>query len=355
MDHPGFWAPAGPFPLLEIAAYTHAQIPQDFESKARKMIAAVKALGDAGDQDVSFFENRKYLPALRESRAGAIFLNPQNAKHAPAGAVPLLSKDPYRSFAKSLELFFPDAQFSKVAGPAAASAGLIDPSARIEEGAIIEAGAIIGPEAQIGRGSRIAAGAVVGFRAAIGRDCYIGPGASITHALIGNRVILHAGVRIGQDGFGFAMSAAGHYKVRQTGRVIIQDDVEIGANATIDRGALKDTIIGEGTKIDNLVQIAHNVVIGRHCVIAAQTGISGSTVLEDFVAMGGQCGTVGHIRIGAGAQVGAQSGVASDIPGGERWGGYPAKPMSSWAREVALLKRLTRRKASGGNAGEADN
>jgi UDP-3-O-[3-hydroxymyristoyl] glucosamine N-acyltransferase len=355
MDHPGFWAPAGPFPLSEIAAYTQAQIPADFESHAGKLIVSVKALDAAGDQDVSFFENRKYLAALKESRAGAVFLNAQNAKQAPAGTVPLLSKDPYRSFAKSLELFFPDARFPKVAGPAAAGTGLIDPSARIEEGAIIEAGAIIGPESQIGHGTRIAAGAAVGFRAAIGRDCYIGPGASVTHALIGNRVILHAGVRIGQDGFGFAMSAAGHYKVRQTGRVIIQDDVEIGANTTIDRGALKDTIIGEGTKIDNLVQIAHNVVIGRHCVIAAQTGISGSTVLEDFVAMGGQCGTVGHIRIGAGAQIGAQSGVASDIPRGERWGGYPAKPMSSWAREVALLKRLTRRKASGGNASEADN
>ena len=140
--------------------------------------------------------------------------------------------------------------------------------------------------------------------------------------------------------------------MRQVGRVIIQDDVEIGANTTIDRGALKDTVIGEGTKIDNLVQIAHNVVIGRHCVIAAQTGISGSTILEDFVAMGGQCGTVGHIRIGAGAQIGAQSGVSCDIPRGERWGGYPAKPISSWAREVAVLKRLVRRKASSGKTKE---
>jgi UDP-3-O-[3-hydroxymyristoyl] glucosamine N-acyltransferase len=355
MDHPGFWAPAGPFPLSELAAYTGAQIPEEFESKGGQLIAGVKALDDAGDRDVSFFENRKYLAALRESQAGAVFVSPQNAKHAPLHAVPLLSKDPYRAFARSLELFFPDAGFPKVASPAAAGAASIDASASVEEGAIVEAGAIIGPEVQIGRGTRIAAGAVVGFRVAIGRDCYIGPCASITHALIGNRVILHAGVRIGQDGFGFAMSAAGHYKVRQTGRVIIQDDVEIGANATVDRGALKDTVIGEGTKIDNLVQIAHNVVIGRHCVIAAQTGISGSTILEDFVAMGGQCGTVGHIRIGAGAQIGAQSGVASDIPRGERWGGYPAKPMGTWAREVALLKRLTRRKASGQNASETDD
>jgi UDP-3-O-[3-hydroxymyristoyl] glucosamine N-acyltransferase len=311
----------------------------------------VKALDDAGSQDVSFFENRKYLAALKETQAAAVFIAPDAAGKLPSHAVPLIAKDPYRCFARALELFFPDAGHPKVGSRGAA---LADASADIEEGAIIEAGAIIGPEAQIGRGTRIAAGAVIGYRVAIGRDCFIGPGASITHALIGNRVIVHAGARIGQDGFGFVMGPGGHYKVRQVGRVIIQDNVEIGANTTIDRGALKDTIIGEGTKIDNLVQIAHNVVIGRHCVIAAQTGISGSTILEDYVAMGGQVGTVGHIRIGAGAQIGAQSGVSSDIPRGERWAGYPAKPASSWAREVALLKRMVRRKSSGENQGGLD-
>lgn len=340
MDHPGFWASAGPFSLSEIAAQTGAEIPEAFVSKARKAINTVKALDDAGPADVSFFDNRKYLPALKQTRAGAVFVSAGFVERLPSGAAPLLACEPYRAYARCLELFFPDALHPKVGGGAKA----IDETARIEDGAIIESGAMIGPEAQIGRGARIAAGAVIGYRVAIGRESYIGAGATVTHALIGNRVIIHAGARLGQDGFGFAMGASGHYKVRQVGRVIVQDDVEIGANSTIDRGALKDTIIGEGTKIDNLVQIAHNVVIGRHCVIAAQTGISGSTILEDFVAMGGQCGTVGHIRIGAGAQIGAQSGVASDIPRGERWGGYPAKPMSSWAREVALLKRLTRRK-----------
>ena len=341
MDHPGFWNPAGPFSLSELASYTGAEIPEVSMGEAAKSIRSVRALDDAGGSDVSFFDNRKYLSALELTKAAAVFVSAEYARRVPAASVPLVSRDPYRAFAKSLEMFFPDAGHPKVGG----GTMVIDESARIEDGAVIEAGAIIGPEAQIGRGSRIAAGAVIGYRATVGRDCFVGSGASVTHALIGNRVIIHAGARLGQDGFGFAMGPSGHYKVRQVGRVIVQDDVEIGANTTIDRGALKDTIIGEGTKIDNLVQIAHNVVIGRHCVIAAQTGISGSTILEDFVAMGGQCGTVGHIRIGLGAQIGAQSGVASDIPRGERWGGYPAKPMISWAREVALLKRLTRRKS----------
>lgn len=351
MEHPGFWAPAGPFALSELATYAGAEISERFSSEAGKFVSAVKALDDAGSDCISFFENRKYLTALKETRAAAVFVAPNWADRVPEHTVPLISKDPYRSFAKALELFFPDAGHPK-AGSAGGGA-FVDASAKIEDGAIIETGAIIGPEAQIGRGTRIAAGAVIGFRVAIGRDCFIGPGAAITHALIGNRVIVHGGARIGQDGFGFAMGPGGHYKVRQVGRVIVQDDVEIGANTTVDRGALKDTVIGEGTKIDNLVQIAHNVVIGRHCVIAAQTGISGSTVLEDFVAMGGQCGTVGHIRIGAGAQIAAQSGVHCDIPRGEVWGGYPATPIGTWKREVAMLKRMVRRKGSQEDKNEA--
>lgn len=351
MDHPGFWAFAGPFSLVELASYAGAEIGQAFHGQSGRQIRSVKALDDAGPSDVSFFDNRKYLAALKQTKAAAVFVSAEFAERTAPGAVPLIARDPYRAFAKSLELFYPDAGHPKAGGVETA----VDRTARIEEGAIVEAGAIIGPEAQIGRGARIAAGAVIGYRVAIGRDCYIGPGASIMHALIGNRVIIHAGTRIGQDGFGFAMGPSGHYKVRQVGRVIIQDDVEIGANTTIDRGALKDTVIGEGTKIDNLVQIAHNVAIGRHCVICAQTGISGSTVLEDFVVMGGQAGTVGHIRIGAGAQIGAQSGVHCNIPRGERWGGYPAKPIVSWAREAALLKKLVKRKSASGGAGDSND
>jgi UDP-3-O-[3-hydroxymyristoyl] glucosamine N-acyltransferase len=357
MDHPGFWAKAGPFSLDEIARHTSSTIvlPTAERSKGLQgttLIHDVKPLDAAGSNDLSFFDNKRYFDQLRDSKAAAILISPAFADKVPQAAISLTTVEPYKAFARSLELFYPDAGFPKAA--ASENAGTnnrqsISSSARLEESVVIEPGVIIGPEAQIGRGSHIAAGSVIGFRTAIGRDCFIGPNCTITHALIGNGVIIHAGVRIGQDGFGFAMGRGGHYKVRQIGRVIVQDHVEIGANTTIDRGALKDTVIGEGTKIDNLVQIAHNVVIGRHCVIVAQVGISGSTVLEDYVVMGGQSGIAGHLRIGMGAQVAGNSGIAENIPRGERWGGTPAKPLNLWAREVAMLKRMARGKRSRGN------
>ena len=216
---------------------------------------------------------------------------PKFAAQAPSNMACLVTPEPYHGFAKVLALFYPDAMKPMKAVRVGITIDQpIDPSAVLEEGVIVEPGAVIGPEASIGAGTIIAAGTIIGYRVHVGRDCYIGPNATITNALVGNRVIIHAGVSIGQDGFGFAMGPRGHLKVPQIGRVVIQDDVEIGANTSIDRGALRDTIVGEGTKIDNLVQIGHNVVIGRHCVIVAQTGISGSSELGDFVVLGGQVG-----------------------------------------------------------------
>jgi UDP-3-O-[3-hydroxymyristoyl] glucosamine N-acyltransferase len=221
----------------------------------------------------------------------------------------------------------------------------------VESGVAIDPGAVIGPRAEIGGGTVIGAGAAIGPGVRVGRDCAIGANVSITHALIGDRVIVHPGCAIGQDGFGFARGIRGANKIPQVGRVIIQDDVEIGANSTVDRGAIRDTVIGEGTKIDNLVQIAHNVSIGRHCLLAAQVGISGSTTLEDGVIMGGKAGVTDHVTIGAGAMLAAGAGVMHNVPAGERWGGAPAKPGRQWLREIATLEQMARQgksKAGGG-------
>ena len=228
----------------------------------------------------------------------------------------------------------------------------IHPSAKVNEGATIEPGAVVSAECEIGSGAVIASCAVVTRGTTVGRDSYVGPGASISHAHIGDRVTIHAGVRIGQDGFGFAMGLPTHEKIPQLGRVIVQDDVEIGANTTIDRGAGPDTIIGAGTKIDNLVQIGHNVIIGQGCIIVAQCGLSGSGEFGDYVALGARVGTIGHIKIGDGVQIAARSSVIHDIPAGQRWGGTPAKPVREWQRELIALQRMAKDygKKKGSNA-----
>lgn len=337
MDHPGFFHREGPFSLEDIAAFVKGQISRAPDPKAP--ICDVKALDEAGEGDISFFENRKYLAQLGSTKGSACLIADAFLDRVPQSMACIVVPQPYHAFAMALRLFYPSALASRTAEMAHGEPP-IHPSARIGAGVRIEPNVVVGPEAVVGDGTILAAGALVGYRCIVGKGCYVGPAVSLTHAIIGDRVIIHAGARLGQDGFGFAMGREGHLKVPQIGRVVVSDDVEIGANTTIDRGALKDTRIGQGTKIDNLVQIGHNVVIGRHCILVGQCGIAGSTVLEDFAVLGGQAGVAGHLTVGKGAQLAGNSASMHSIPAGERWAGSPAKKMESFARELAAVKRL---------------
>lgn len=340
MSDPVFVTRAVAPTLADIVAWTGAVAARGAD--LTRAITGVAPLDQAGPDALVFLDNARYAPHLDETRAAACLLTTRFAPRAPAGTVALVHADPYRAYAIVLAKLYPQAlKPGSLFGADGVSPGaFVHPRARLEAGVIVDPGAVIGPDAEIGAGTVIGAQAVIGPHVRIGRDSAIGPHASITHALIGDRVTIHPGARIGQDGFGFAMGPRGHLKVPQIGRVIIQDDVEIGANTTIDRGANRDTIIGEGAKIDNLVQIAHNVVIGRHCVIVSQAGVSGSTTIGDFVAIGGQGGLTGHLTIGAGAQIAAQAGVMRDVPAGETWGGAPAQSLRQWLRGVAALDKL---------------
>jgi UDP-3-O-[3-hydroxymyristoyl] glucosamine N-acyltransferase len=293
-------------------------------------------------------QNQKFAAQFAATHAGICLTTEKFAAKAPAHLALLITPAPYRAFVAVAQALYPGAMrpSSLFEASGVSPGALVHPSARLESGVVIDPAAVIGPRAEIGGGTVIAPGAVIGPDVRIGRECVIGAGATIVHALIGDRVIIHPGVRIGQDGFGYLPGAAGHGKVPQVGRVVIQDGVEIGANSTIDRGAIRDTVIGEGTKIDNLVQIAHNVEIGRHCVLAAYTGISGSCSIGDYVMMGGRVGITDNVTIGAGAMIAAGSGVMSNIPSGEKWGGAPAQPARDWLKANAALRRLARRSAA---------
>ncbi len=337
MSEPFFFTFAFPPTLGDLAEMVGAAFDA---GAADRRIEGLAPIETAGPRDLAYYDNPRYLDALRTTRAAAVLLRAPARDRAPSSCVPLVVDNPYRAFASVAARLMPlSLRAAPLLGAGVSAAAHVDPSARLEPGVDVEPGAVVGAGAEIGAGTLVCANAVIGAGVRIGRDCMIGAGASLSHALLGDRVVLHPGVRIGQDGFGFALGARGHQKVPQLGRVIVQDDVEIGANCTLDRGATRDTIVGEGTKIDNLVQIGHNAVVGRHCVIVAQTGIAGSAELGDFVMVGGQTGIAGHLVIGDGARIAAQSGVMQNVPAGASVGGTPAQDLRGFLQNAARARR----------------
>lgn len=334
MPDPRFFEDLGPATLGELAGLAGAELADP--KAADRRIRAVAVLAQADADTVTFLSDRRHAPVLQAARAGACFIRAAEAEAVPDRCAALLTPTPQAAYALAANRLHRPRRIVHSAGVA--------PEARLEEGVVIGPGVVIGAGAQVGRGTVIGANSVIGPGVAIGRDCEISANVTIGFALVGDRVRILAGAVIGEPGFGATPGPAGLIDIPQLGRVIIQDNVTIGANSCVDRGAFEDTQIGENTKIDNQVHIAHNVRVGRNCAMAAYTGISGSVTIGDGVQFGGRAGVADHVTIGDGARIGAASGVMKDVPPGETWGGMPARPMRQWHRETAWLARMASRK-----------
>lgn len=332
-----FHPSTGPLTLAELCKRAgHASLLHLLNGEI--IIRGASDLVDADGESLSFAANATYESQLAGTKAAVVLISEKLAGKAPAGILEIVCSEPYAVFIDMLNVLYPDDTRAVIA--AISDEGGSEP--RIEAGVTVGHGAVIGRGAEVGTGTVIGPNAVIGAGVTIGRNCIIGAGVVIDCAHVGNEVVLQPGVVIGAEGYGFQIRAQGHKKIPQLGRVIIQDRVELGANTTVDRGTLGDTVIGEGTKIDNLVQIGHNCRIGRNCIISGMCGLSGSTILEDGVIMGGGAGTAGHLTIGAGSMVLARTGVTHSFPPKSNIAGAPAQDVRMWKREIAAVRRLAK-------------
>ncbi|MBO38570.1 MAG: UDP-3-O-(3-hydroxymyristoyl)glucosamine N-acyltransferase [Rhodospirillaceae bacterium] len=338
MPDPRFFSSAGPFTVSQLLKFADVEIAEGHSSQ--RLVSDVAPLDVAKSDDLSFLDNPLYIENFSKSLAGVCIVHPDRVNEAPDGMSLLLTNEPYLAYAKIASAFYPDA--GSLSGRE--NSEFIDPSASIGTNASISPGVVIGGRAEIGANCKIGPNSVIGEGVIIGDECQIGPSVSVEYSIIGAGVRLFAGARIGEAGFGFASGVDGHVTVPQLGRVIIGNGTEVGANSTIDRGSAGDTIIGRGCRIDNLVQIGHNVILGDGCIVVAQVGISGSTQLDDYVIVGGQVGIAGHLKIGKGVQIAAQSGVMNSLPETGKYAGSPAVPMRQWINQAAMLRTMGRKK-----------
>lgn len=334
-----FHTSAGPVALDAVLA-TLPKAPRVEDRRLGSFIVhGADELTVADGLHIALAATEEYRAALSASTAGAVIVHPSLRDAVPQASIAIVSERPHDLFVDVLERLYP-------LGTRGVALGMLDPAGPapyLEEGVRLGSNVVLGSGVEIGRNTIIGPNSTIGRGVAIGRNAIIGPNVSIECAYLGNGVVLHAGARIGSEGFGWLELGHGNRKIPQLGRVIVQDGVEIGANTTVDRGALGDTVLGEGTKIDNLVQIGHNSRLGRYCLVAGTSALAGSTVLGDRVMVGGGAASTGHLRIGDGSILSAWSLVTKDVAAGSRVGGIPARDVKSWQREVALLKRLNKR------------
>lgn len=341
MSDPEFYPSPQPINVATIAQHLGAELVGD----PKALIEGVAPIDDARPGAVAFVDKAKYRRALAETKATAVIINSGLLSVVPEGVSSLVVADPYRAYAQVAALLFPEALRPIGSGIHGARVS-VHGEARLEDDVVLEPSCVVSAGAQIGSGTTIGANSFVGPNCVVGRNCDIGPNAVIQHCIVGDNVIIHPCACIGQDGFGFAPGAS-HLKVPQLGRVIIQDNVDIGANTTIDRGTTSDTIVGEGTKIDNQVQIGHNCVIGRHCFIVAKVGLAGSSIIGDYVTFAGASATVGHVTVGSHSQIAGMSAVTEDLPPKSRVGGIPAIPIRYFLQDLAKARRRATDKERG--------